>query len=166
MTNLNDLMMWLWHFSRSKIFVECRFFFYSQLHTQICGSRALRKGPWYSLINGNDIENEKKELPPASFQLIAFVMWFQLVVSNLWVMSVLCEDCDMSLWCHVEITEDKFSIWVSCVLSFKYFGDAARSIILEICVYFATHKGSNIRIIFAPFLCISHIYLQYNLQGK
>ena len=54
-------MMQLWHFSRSEIVMEHRYSCYSWLHTQIRSSSALRKEPWCSLQNGNDIANENKD---------------------------------------------------------------------------------------------------------
>ena len=56
----------------------------------------------------------------ASFQSFAFVMWRQFVISNQWAISVLCKDCHTSAWWHIEITENEFSIWVSCLWCFQH----------------------------------------------
>ena len=46
----------------------------------------------------------------------------QFVISDLWPMTVLREDCDMSAWWHIGTTKNEFLIWVSLPLAFQDWG--------------------------------------------
>ena len=75
----------------------------------------------------------------------------------------LCENCHMSARWHIEITENEFSIWASCLSCFQYWGCGIWSIILEICAPFAQQKASNVGILFAHIVFLSHSYLKYTI---
>lgn len=105
----------------------------------------------------------KAILSCASFQLIAFVIGCQFVISYLWAMSVSCENHHMSVWWHIEIAKDKFEFEFPACCLFNV-ADMAWSIIFEICALFSQQESHNVRTVFAPILIVSHSYLMYSIR--
>ena len=113
---------------------------------------ALRKRPRYTFQNGKWHWEWKERSSSASFQFIAFVMWHQFIISNLWVSSMWCEDCHASVRQHIEITENEFQFECSASCVFNT-GDTAWSSILEsLCTLWMDRKAVTSEQNFLPFL--------------
>ena len=117
-TSLNDLTMRLWQFSMSETGTECRCSSYSWLHTQICGFYALGKGAIMQLAKWQ-WHWKKKKIMDCAFPIDCICH-----AESICLIKFMVEKCvvHMSAWCHIESTENKFSIWVAFLLSFQYWG--------------------------------------------
>ena len=148
-TILHYLMMWLWHFSRSEIVIECRCSCYFWLHTWLWGSYTLRKGPLYSLQNDNDIGNEKEyhELRVSNWLDLSYGVILSYLI---WGWRAHCLRAATRVCYDIlrrERTSFEFERPASCVFNI---GDVEWSITLEICALFAQQKVNNVRTMLAP----------------
>ena len=133
---------------------------YSNLHLFCTEKRAITqvtKWQWHW--------SWKARLSTTSFKFAPFLIWCQFAISNLWMTSMLCEDCHTNVWWHIDFGQDKFEFEfpASCLFNIV---DVAWIIVFEICILFLQQKGSNIRIVFGPIIFILHSFLKYNIEGK
>ena len=137
------------HFSRSEVLCNAEFFCYTWLHTQICGFCTVRKGPWHSLQNGNDIWNEMEDHGLRVSTRLHLSCGVNLSY-QIYGWSTCCARTATRV-CDDILRSRRTSFPFECPASGVFnIGDVAQGSNLEMSALFAGQKGSNVRTMFAP----------------